>query len=174
MPNRNDEVLDLILRHEGGYVNDPDDPGGVTNMGITLKSFQEWMDGRGLTGFIATPEMIKELNPADAKTFYGEQYLSKFDWVADDCLFQLLCDTAVLHGRGRTSIWLQRAVGALEDGVLGPKTREAVKNAAPRRVYQALLRLRINNYGVLVSQNSKLVKFLPGWLRRTTEMLECA
>lgn len=107
------KMIERILGHEGGYVNDPADPGGETNWGISKRSF---------------PTInIKALTRAEAISIY-ERYFwiplkaERFD---DGVAYQLL-DSAVNSGITQTIRFLQRAVGVADDGVIGPVTIAAV------------------------------------------------
>jgi lysozyme family protein len=63
-----DRTLDLVLKHEGGFVNHPKDPGGATNLGVTLANFKRYVKPGG------TVEDLKKLTVAQAKTVFERQY----------------------------------------------------------------------------------------------------
>ena len=155
-----DEIIDGVLKHEGGYVNDPKDLGGETKYGIT-KRFYPDVD-------------IKNLTKEDAKKIYYDDY-----WVKNkvpqlpDNLKYIYFDMCINQGRGTAVRVLQRAVnskgGALEvDGGLGPMTLKAINKYKPCdnrvRCY------RLKHYYDLVNKRPEQEKFLFGWFRRALEV----
>ena len=122
-----DKAFARLLVHEGGYSNHPSDPGGVTNMGVTKRVWEEWV------GHPVDEKTMRNLTPDMVKPLYKRKYWDKVcgdDLPAgvDYCVF----DAAVNSGPGRAIKWLQQAVGATQDGALGPKTLAAVKAADPK------------------------------------------
>lgn len=116
--------LEEVLKSEGGYVDHPADPGGATNLGITLATLSEW---RGRT---VSKADVKALTVAEA----GEIYRAKY-WRAvraDELpagLDLALFDCGVNSGPGRAVKLLQAALGVAQDGLLGPRTLAAVRSA---------------------------------------------
>lgn len=107
------KLIERILGHEGGYVNDPADPGGETNWGISKRSY---------------PSLnIKALTRNDAINIYHKDFWLPLqaDRFHDGIAYQLL-DSAVNSGIGQTVRFLQRAAGVADDGVAGPVTLAAV------------------------------------------------
>lgn len=114
--NNFDQAFDDLLGNEGGYTNNPKDPGGETNWGITAAVAHE----NGYTGEMRC--MPKDF----AKLVYAKHYWRPaFDNLPYAVAFQLF-DGAVNSGPGQSTRWLQRAVGVVDDGVFGPKTAAAV------------------------------------------------
>lgn len=109
-----DKAVELILKHEGGYVNHPNDPGGETNMGISKRAYPN--------------EDIKGMTKSRAKEIYKRDY---WDKVRGDDLpppVALICfDNAVMSGPRRATRFLQKACGTTRDGILGPMTLAAVR-----------------------------------------------
>ena len=118
--------LSLVFEVEGGYVNDKDDPGGATNMGITIKTLSDWR------GEECNIEDVVQLTKDEATNIY----LSRF-WqaVRGDQLpagLDVYCaDFAVNSGPARAAKILQRLVGAEADSFIGPLTLEAVRKKDP-------------------------------------------
>lgn len=133
--------LEVILKNEGAYVNDPHDPGGETNMGISKKSFPD-IDIKNLT---------KELASAIYKKYYWDKVQGDYLPSGIDLV---LFDGAVLFGPKQSTLWLQRAIGVTADGVLGPKTIMALKGADTSLVADKVL-----------DQRLALLKTLPTWPR---------
>ncbi len=152
-----DEALRHILKYEGGYVNHPDDPGGMTNLGVTKRVWEEW------TGDPATEADMRALTPEMVGPLYKTRY---WDAVrADDlpsgvdlCVF----DAAVNAGVGRASKFLQQAVGVTADGQIGPKTVEATTAKPADEVVAKFCDLREAHYKSLPT----FATFGKGWMRR--------
>lgn len=146
-----------VLQHEGGYVDHPSDPGGATNMGITIGTLSEF---RGQT---ATKEDVKNLTREEAARIYRAKYWDAVwgdDWPEGIALFMF--DAAVNHGPRRAIMFAQRAVGVQGDGVLGPLTRKAILNAEVRETIIEMAARRMVFYGQL----STFKTFGFGWSRR--------
>jgi len=152
-----DEALRHILKYEGGYVNHPSDPGGMTNLGVTKRVWEEW------TGKPATEADMRALTPEMVGPLYKTRY---WDAVrADDlpagvdlCVF----DCAVNAGVGRASKFLQQAVGVTADGQIGPKTVEATTAKPADEIVAKFCDLREAHYKSLPTFST----FGKGWMRR--------
>lgn len=107
-----DEVFDRLIGHEGGYANDPNDPGGETNWGISKRSYPN-VD-------------IKNLSRDEAKEIYRRDFWNRIngDKLYDGVAFQVF-DFAVNSGIETAVRGLQRAVGAADDGHWGPASQAA-------------------------------------------------
>jgi lysozyme family protein len=152
-----DEALKHILKYEGGYVHHKDDPGGMTNLGVTKRVWEEW------TGKPATEADMRALTPAMVGPLYKKRY---WDAVRGDdlpsgvdlCVF----DCAVNAGPGRASKFLQQAVGVLADGQIGPMTVAATTAKPADEVIDAFCNLREAHYKSL----STFATFGKGWMNR--------
>jgi len=108
-----DKAFEIIIGHEGGYVNDPRDPGGETKYGISKRAYPN-VD-------------IKNLTLDQTKTIYKRDYWDAVDAESIPGVARLMVfDCAVNCGLGTAKRILQRAVGAKDDGIIGPKTRAAI------------------------------------------------
>lgn len=156
--------LEFVLKREGGYVNDPDDPGGATNLGITLAVLREaWADPN------LTAADVKALTRADAAAIYFARYWrpvqgDKLPQGVDLATF----DFAVNSGPMRAAKYLQRCAGGLagvplaEDGAIGPASLRAVAACDPRALATRLCDARMT----FLRTNAKWWKFGTGWTRR--------
>lgn len=109
-----DKAFEIIIGHEGGYVNDPRDPGGETKYGISKKAYP-YAD-------------IKNLTLDQAKEIYKRDYWDRLE--ADklpESVRLMVFDCGVNCGLTAAKKILQRAAGAKDDGVIGPKTMLAVQ-----------------------------------------------
>ena len=153
-----DDIIKVVLKHEGGYVNDPKDPGGETNFGIAKRSHPD-VD-------------IKNLTEAGAKDIYKEHYWdgNKVESLSED-LRHIYFDMCVNQGKGRAVKILQKAANAkganlVVDGGLGPKTIGAMKGVELQRVRA----YRVKYYADLVTRKPDLERFYFGWFRRALEV----
>jgi lysozyme family protein len=112
--------LERVLRHEGGFVDHPDDPGGATNKGITLATAREYF-GDGYT-----VEELQHIAREEVARIYREGYWDKVS--ADGLptgLDYTAFDSGIHAGPFRAAQWLQRALGVEDDGIVGPLTLAA-------------------------------------------------
>ena len=150
-------VIADIIKTEGGFVDDPADPGGATNFGITQDTANQYGlgDVRGLTA-------------AQASAAYRNMFTDwKIDQIPDIYTFWLVADSCVNHGPGNGIRFLQTALHLPADGVIGPKTLTAlVSNRDWQQVYASVLALRLRFYGYLVESHPTDSKFDSGWMNR--------
>lgn len=116
-----DKCLAHVLVSEGGFVNHPADPGRATNMGVTQAVWEEWVKRP------VTEQEMRDLKPDDVRELYRVKYWNRvkgdeLPTGVDLCVF----DFAVNSGVHRGASFLQRMVGAKEDGIIGPRTLAAV------------------------------------------------
>lgn len=156
-----DTAFDRLIGHEGGWVNNPQDPGGETNWGITKAVARE----NGYTGSMR--EMTRDQAKSIYKTAYwGRAKADQYDFAIG---FQLF-DAAVNHGIGNAIRFLQRAVGVADDGVVGPMTLSAIKAMPVTDVLARFNAERLFFYTKL----STWPTFGKGWVRRVAENLRYA
>ncbi|PYE83778.1 glycoside hydrolase family 108 protein [Pseudoroseicyclus aestuarii] len=165
MTTRFDRALPLVLAHEGGYANDPADPGGATMRGVTQATYDAW---RRLQG--QAPRDVRALTGAELRAIYRRQY---WDAVQADVLppglGYALFDAAVNSGPARAARWLQQAAGmpAQEvDGVVGARTLAAVATHPPARLVEALCDRRL----AFLRRLRHWPRFGRGWSRRVAEV----
>jgi len=155
MEERFDKFILVVLQHEGGYVNDPDDLGGETNMGITKRRYPD-LD-------------IKNLTVGQAKQlYYDDFYLPlKLHYIKNDLLALHLLDMAVNAGKKTAVKLLQELLSGVEpDGKIGPVTAQAIYYAEQSvDLVDAYIAKRYQRYYVVSTyRNNK--KFLKGWINR--------
>lgn len=157
-----ERALPIILRAEGGYVNDPDDPGGETNFGITTRTYHAFLKRSG-----HQPRSVKEISEDEVRAIYWYSY-----WVPAQCdrlpwpLKLIHFDCAVNTGVSAAIRQLQRALGLQDDGIMGPITVARCAPAGPRESYRYLLE-RAFFYRSVARRTPTSAKFLAGgWLGR--------
>lgn len=160
-----DKCLSMLLHHEGGFVNHPKDPGGMTNLGVTKKVYEAWV------GKEVDEQTMRGLTFIDVAPLYKKKYWDKVrgddlpsgvDW----CAF----DWAVNSGSGRPAKAIQRAVGVTADGAIGPMTLQAVMNNDPEMIIGSVYDQRQKFYESLKTFDT----FGRGWTRRNKETLNQA
>lgn len=156
-----DTAFDRLIGHEGGYVNHPNDPGGETNWGITLRTARE----AGYSG------AMRELTREEARAIYRVAYWNraKADQYDPAIAFQLF-DAAVNHGIGQAIRFLQRAVNVADDGAVGPVTLAAVHAMPVTDVLSRFNAERLEFYTKLTTWPT----FGKGWARRVAGNLRYA
>ncbi|MFC6841706.1 glycoside hydrolase family 108 protein [Xanthomonas theicola] len=166
-----DLYLPQLLTFEGGFVDDPADPGGATNHGITMATFERY--AQPLLGEAPTLDALRALTPEQAGVIYKQAYWDGVDGdqIASQPLAEILFDFYVNAG-GEAIVSLQRvlsqlgASGLAADGEMGPATLAAVQAADQAQVYALYRQDRIDYYERLAAERPVDEKFLQGWLAR--------
>ena len=157
--------MEMLLAHEGGYVNHPSDPGGMTNLGVTKRTYDEFH------GTDIDEERMRNLTVEDVTPIYRRNYWERCRCQdLPDGIDRAVFDWAVNSGTGRAAKALQRAVGTLEDGAIGPQTLMCVGNEKPEEIINRIAIHRDSFYREL----STFDTFGRGWLRRNDETREQA
>lgn len=158
------KCLDTILAHEGGFVDHPEDPGGATNKGITLQTYNDFL------GREATVEELKNIPDEHVETIYKKEYWDKISGDDLPCGVDLaVFDWAVNSGFIRPAKVFQELIGAKVDGYIGPKTLEQV--GEPETHFNIILNLCKKRQDFYTSL-STFDTFGKGWTRRTEETRE--
>jgi lysozyme family protein len=160
-----EQCLALTLKEEGGWVNNKYDPGGETNMGVTKRVWEEWV------GHPVPPGSLKSLTVADVEPLYRQKYWDKVR--GDDLpngVDYAVFDFAVNSGVSRSTKFLQDAVGAKPDGIIGPRTLAAVNEANPRDLIDEICDNRLAYLQSLPTWD----KFGRGWSKRVARVQEAA
>ena len=157
----------MLLVHEGGFVNNPADPGGMTNLGVTKQTWQEWV------GHDVSEKEMRSLTPTMVAPLYKRKYWDacRADELVsglDYCVF----DIAVNSGVGRAIKLLQSSVGATPDGGYGSITAALVQKAEqdPERLIELLSAKRLE----FMQSLKAFPVFGKGWSRRVAEVKEQA
>jgi lysozyme family protein len=122
-----------ILKEEGGFVNHPRDPGGMTNLGVTKAVYEAYV------GHPVDEQTMRSLTPEIVKPLYKARYwdVCKCDDLPSGVDYAVM-DLAVNSGPARAVKFLQEVVGAKVDGVLGPMTLDTVNKQMPTTTVLAL------------------------------------
>ena len=131
--------LKLLLKHEGGYVNNSKDPGGMTNLGVTKTVWAEWV------GHFVDEKQMRALTPALVAPLYKRKY---WDKVSGDLLpsgvDHAVFDFAVNSGPGQAAKTLQRVLGITADGAIGPQSLAKVVSIDSSKLIEDYKVARLN------------------------------
>ena len=175
-----DEAVKNILVIEGGFVDNPNDPGGATNHGISLRFLQTIkdyelgdIDNDGDIDYFD----VAEMKVVEAKALYKKYWWDKYKYedIPDQAVANKIFDMSVNMGARQAHRLLQRAINStlgqialVDDGFLGPMTSKGLQ-VALQQPLALLVGLRAHQagfYRFLVAQDSKYEEFLKGWLNR--------
>jgi len=154
-----------VLKSEGGFVNHPKDPGGMTNLGCTKNTWEDYV------GHSVSESDMKDLTPELVAPLYKRKYWDKV--AGDDLpsgLDYAVFDAAINSGPGKAAKWLQEVLGVTADGSIGKGTLAAVHT--------------MDVQDLIAKYNDKRLQFLEslptfstfgkGWSRRVSEVQSAA
>lgn len=166
MKSNFDRALTEVLKHEGGFVNDPHDRGGATNLGVTIGTLSDWLKRP------ATVAEVRALTPRAVAPIYRRLYWDalRCDELPEGLDLQAF-DHGVNAGVRRSARILQKLVGVATDGQVGPRTIAAtLAKAQADNTPAVLIRLfgkaREDYYRGL----AQFPRYGRGWLRRAAEV----
>lgn len=163
------DALAHTLQFEGGWSNNPNDPGGATMKGITQRTYNNYL------GRQASQDELRNISDADVAAIYRKLYWNEClgDELADGLDFAVF-DAAVNTGPREASRLLQRVVGVPADGVLGPKSLDAINDYVAEqglpKLIDAYTDARQSFYRLLPTY----VNFGEGWRKRADEVAKVA
>ena len=159
------DCLALVLHHEGGYVDHPKDPGGATKYGITNGTYQGWLRANG-----KTPHHVKYITDDEVGAIYRQTYWNVIK--GDDLpagIDYAVFDAAVNSGTNRGAKWMQKALGTVPDGIVGPSTIFAANALDPEERVEVIKKAIATRLGFLKGL-SIWGTFGRGWARRVAEV----
>ena len=164
---------------EGGFVNDPHDAGGATNMGVTLNTYTTYCRKKGYPK--PTVERLKQLSEAEWQEIMRTMYwdVIKGDDIQSQSVALAIYDWAVHSGPATAVKHVQRILGVKSDGIVGPITLAAINSFSPLPLFGQIQQSRLKFLESLCAvtyleldencssvQREKNRKFLNGWVRR--------
>ena len=160
-----DKCLKMILHHEGGYVWHKLDPGGETNLGVTKRVYEEWGGKKNMKDLT-----VEDVAPIYEKNYWGRAKCDQLPSGLDLAVF----DWSVNSGVGRAVKKLQKMIGTVADGGIGPNTlkslEEYIRHHGLETTIENYKDIRQAFYRSLSTFNT----FGKGWTRRNNETLEAA
>jgi len=156
-----------LIKHEGGYVNDPNDRGGATNLGVTLGVWIQNGYDKDRDGDIDKDD-VKLINLCDAEEIAKKLYWDpiKGDSINNQSIAEFIFDWGYNSGTKTAIKKVQQVLGVVADGIIGPKTIAAINNANQRELFDKLKKRREEFFRAIVRSNPSQSKFLKGWLNR--------
>lgn len=160
------KAIELMLVHEGGYVNHPKDPGGATNRGVTQRVYNAYRVSHGLE-----LQNVKSIAEQEIHDIYKKQYWDRTNCDMlpaglDYCVF----DAGVNSGPSRAAKWLQRVLGLPIDGIIGMHTLAAAQACDPEKTINRFCDARL----AFVKSLRTWKVFGRGWSRRISEVRRMA
>lgn len=167
------ETFPLMIAHEGGYGNDPDDPGGETYKGVSRKIFSKWEGWtkvdmlKRMSGFPANLDKDPELQQS-VEDFYRVTFWDKMngDQIENQEVASSIFDFGVNGGIGTSSALAQMVVGVKPDGVIGPDSLTAINAFDPEHFLAAFTVAKIARYVNIVKKRPTSRKYFYGWILR--------
>jgi len=152
-----DACFAMVIKSEGGFVDHPKDPGGMTNLGVTRSAWEAYL-GRSVT-----EADMRALTPEVVKPFYKAMY---WDRIKADSLPSgvdyAAYDLAVNSGPSKSAKFLQEIAGVPVDGVIGPKSLEAIQSCDAKETADAICDMRMD----FLKGLSTFETFGKGWTDR--------
>ncbi|MCE5228997.1 hypothetical protein LLG95_05310 [bacterium] len=188
---RFDEAFDYTYQFEVGLDDDPDDPGGITNDGITVDDLTELglAGGGDIDGdYDIDADDIRKMSTEDKKRAYKELYWERLglDEIENQAIAIKIFDTAVNLGRAGAANIVQRMLNDFMfivglknapllkvDGSFGPKTRERLNQLGQPAILCLLSAEQARIYRAIVTGRPQSQKYLAGWFRRAYSRLDC-
>ena len=156
-----DNCFAMVIKSEGGFVNNPKDPGGMTNLGVTRSAWQ------GFLNRDVTETEMRGLTPEAVKPFYKALY---WDRIKGDSLPSgvdyAAYDLAVNSGPHKAAQYLQEIAGAPVDGMIGPKSLEAIQSCDAKETADAICDMRLE----FLKKLSTFDTFGKGWSHRVADV----
>jgi len=148
------QAFEIIIGHEGGYVNDPDDPGGETKFGISKRSYPK--------------VVILNLTIDQAKAIYLADYWNPIngDQIASQKMAESIFDFAVNAGVGTSAELAQKVIGADIDGSIGKNTIAKLNVFDPDYFIAAFTVAKVRRYIEIVKKKPTSKKYFFGWVAR--------
>lgn len=163
-----DSSFQLLMKHEGGYVNNAQDAGGPTNMGITQGDLASWYNRP------VSIDEVKNMSLEQAKGLYRIRFWEhmRLDAISNNKVATLIFDQGVVRGPGRIIQDIQHILKLDPDGIMGPDTIEAINTQNEKQFGIQLIKECQTAYAHLVVIKPTQSDFLIGWLTRTHSLLD--
>lgn len=156
------KLIPFILKFEGGFVNDPNDSGGLTNKGVTLNTF------RSVYGRAKTINDLKRMTVDQWRHIFKSLYWDKCkaDDIADQSIANMLVDFAWHSGVTTAVKKLQKIAGVISDGICGVQTIGAINSRYAPETFNLLKAARMKYLQGIVKNKPSQARFMKGWTKR--------
>jgi len=166
-----DKLTDEILVSEGGYVNNKNDSGGETNMGITIGTFKRYAEK--LFNTKPTSSNLKKLTQEQAKMIYKEAYWKEIqaDKIDNENIAYIFYDFSINSGNKTAITYVQKALNGIgiktkENGKIGKQMLDSINNADSYKLFNEIKKTRMSYYDQIIKNNPKNKVFEVGWKKR--------
>ena len=156
-----DKYAPTLLQIEGGFVNHPEDKGGITNMGVTLDTYREYC------GQEKTVKDLQNMSYGTWQKIMKDLYWDKVkgDDIDNQALAEIIADWAVNSGaKGIRKV--QEILGCKPDGIVGPITLSLINTSDPETLHDRIWKARQQFYINIVKRNPSQKVFMNGWMNR--------
>lgn len=164
-----DKLIPFIVKWEGGFVNDPDDLGGATNMGVTMATYKTYCRRKGYP--VPTESRLKSMTKKQWREILKMMYWDRFR--ADEIESQSVANICVdwLWGSGVTAIKrVQEMLGVKVDGIVGVKTLAAINSRSSLPLFGQIKSIRVEYIDEICEKRPKNEKFRKGWMNRLNDL----
>lgn len=172
-----DQAFQVVLKHEGSYTNDPDDTGGATKYGISLRYLrtQHTINADENHDGLIDDRDVFMLSLSDAKSIYYHEFWlrNRYNLIGNNDVAIKIFDLCVNMGGPAANKIFQRAINStvgntlcMVDGVIGPKTLSLSRMLDPGDLLKSIRNCAADYYEKIVENNPKMKKYLNGWMTR--------
>lgn len=165
------KLAPFILKWEGGFVNDPDDLGGATNMGVTIGAWKSCGYDKDGDGDIDVDDLHlltrEDVVNRVLKPYYWDRW--KADEIKSQSVANILVDFVWASGAHGIRI-PQQLLGVSVDGIVGPKTISAVNSKNPRELFDMIRIARFDFIEDICRKRPANNKFKRGWMNRINDL----
>lgn len=165
MTSNFEQCLALLLKHEGGFVNNPKDASGATNFGVTIRTLSLWR-GEDQTIDAVKNLTIEDVTPIYRKWYWDRAKCNDLPSGVDYCVF----DCAVNSGTSQSVKFIQIALDVKADGLIGPLTIAAAEQRDPAELIEQFCEERLH----FMQSLKTWPVFGKGWQGRVDEVKEMA
>ena len=164
------KLVPHILKWEGGFINDPDDLGGATNKGVTLKTYKAYCRRKGYP--VPTEERLKNLTDEQfcdiLKTMYWD--VCKAGRIESQSVANAIVDWAWHSGTITAVKEVQKVLGVESDGIVGDVTLSAINSQSPLPLFGKIQQARIAYIERICNSRPANNKFKNGWFNRINSL----
>ena len=165
-----EKLAPFLMKWEGGYVCDPDDMGGATNMGVTIETYRAYCRKNGLPH--PSLARLKKLSKSTWMGILKSMYWDRFggDGIESQSVANICVDWLWMSGSVAIKR-VQEIVGVKVDGIVGAKTLAAINNRSPLPLFGAIKQARKEHIDEICAKRPVNEKFRRGWMNRLNDMM---
>lgn len=160
-----EKLMSLIQKWEGGYANHPNDNGGCTMKGVTIKTY------RNFFGSSKTCSDLKKITDNEWLEIFKDGYWNPMlgDEIKNQSIANIIIDWGWMSGVKTVSKKIQKLIGVKDDGIFGPQTINAINGKEPETLFNIIYKEREKFYYSICEKKPEQKVFLNGWLNRLND-----